>query len=104
MAHYAFINAENVVVEVIVGRDEGDLGFSSEQWEGHYASLRPGLTCKRTSYNTHGNAHLSGGTPFRGNYAGEGSIYLPDEDVFVSPQPYPDWVLNSSTYLWEPPA
>jgi len=105
MAHYAFINENNIVTEVIVGKDEDDLetlpeGFAS--WEEWYQDFRK-QTCKRTSYNTLGNIHLENGTPFRGNYAGIGFIYDATNDVFVSPEPYNSWVLNETTWLWEAP-
>lgn len=57
----------------------------------------------QTSYNTHGNQHTQGGTPLRGNYAGVGYTYDVVNDVFIPPQPFPSWVLNQSTWLWEPP-
>lgn len=107
MAHYAFIDSNNIVTEVIVGVDENltdDLpeGFSS--WESWYLTQRPEMSaCKRTSYNTVSNSHKSGGTPFRGNYAGKGFIYDEDNDVFYEPQPYSSWTLNESTWSWEAP-
>lgn len=106
MAHYAFIDSDNVVTNVIVGREEYDVnglpdGFDS--WESYYANLH-GQTCLRTSYNTLGNEHKSGGTPFRGNYAGIGYTYDADSDVFIAPQPYPSWSLNLETFLWEAPS
>ena len=106
MAHYSFINDENIVVEVITGKDEDDLetlpeGFAS--WEEYYETKRDGLTCKRTSYNTSGNEHSEGGTAFRGNYAGIGFTYDPDNDVFYDPQPYPSWIMDESTWTWQSP-
>ena len=100
MAHYAFLNENNKVVEVITGKSEDDAdtlpeGFDS--WEDWYEDFR-GLTCKRTSYNTRVNTHTNGGTPFRGNYAGLGYTYDEDNDVFIPPKPYPSWTLNSN---WE---
>jgi len=102
MAHYAFINLDNVVVKVIAGVDEivtqldndVEVGGSSEAWEQFYEnqSWHQGLTCKRTSYN--GN--------IRGRYAGIGYKYDADADVFVAPQPYPSWTLDSN-YDWQPP-
>ena len=105
MAHYAFINENNIVTEVIVGKDEDDLdtlpeGFAN--WEEWYADFR-GQTCKRTSYNTIANTHTGDGTPFRGNYAGIGFSYDQVNDVFLAPQPYPSWVLNETTWSWEAP-
>jgi hypothetical protein len=104
MAHYALINKNNIVVQVITGIDENitqidtdgtEVGGSSEAWEQFYASLPwfEGLTCKRTSYN--GN--------IRANYAGIGYKYDQDFDVFIPPQPYPSWKLDYTTYRWEAP-
>lgn len=106
MAHYAFINSNNKVVEVITGKDESDIetlpeGFSS--WEDYYASKKEGLICKRTSYNTSANTHALGDTPFRGNYAGIGFTYDADKDAFLPPKPFSDWVLNETTFTWEAP-
>jgi hypothetical protein len=99
MAHYAFLDESNVVVEVITGKDEGEDGVG---WEEHYGNAR-GQTCKRTSYNTIGGVHSGGGTPFRKNYAGIGYTYDAERDAFIPPKPYNSWVLNENTCLWEPP-
>lgn len=114
MAHYAFINSDNIVVQVIAGVDENitqtdldntQVGGSTEAWERFYQSLPnfEGLTCKRTSYNTSCNEHNNGGTPFRANYAGIGYKYDQEFDAFIAPQPYPSWKLDYTTYTWEPP-
>ena len=79
MAHYAFVSEDNVVVEVIVGRDEGELGVD---WEQHYGEIR-GLRCLRTSYNTLHGTHRTGGTPLRGNYACIGMRYDEESDSFL---------------------
>jgi hypothetical protein len=97
MAHYAFLDENNVVTEVIVGKDEA--GFD---WEQYYAMKR-GQICKRTSYNTVGGIHSNGGTPFRKNYAGVGYTYDADRDAFISPQSFASWTLNETSCLWEPP-
>jgi hypothetical protein len=75
MAHYAFVNENNIVIEVIVGKDENELldGLSPEEW---YSNFR-GMTCLRTSYN--GN--------IRYNYAGIGYSYDPIDDAFIAPMP-----------------
>jgi hypothetical protein len=88
MAHYAFLDENNIVVEVIVGRDENDLVDGINSWETYYGNIR-GQTCIRTSYNTYRDEngvpqHALGGTPFRGQYAGIGDIW--DGTNFVSPQ------------------
>lgn len=99
MAHYAFLDENNVVTEVIVGKDEGDDGID---WEAHYGAFR-NQTCKRTSYNTIGGIHAGGGTPFRKNYAGIGFVYRDDIDAFIPPKPYASWVLDEQTCLWNAP-
>lgn len=101
MAHYAFLDDNNIVTEVIVGKDETELieGLDTETW---YANFR-GQPCKRTSYNTAGNVHAEGGTPFRKNYAGVGFSYDRERDAFIPPQPYNSWLLNEETCLWEAP-
>ena len=104
MAHYALIDSNNIVVNVITGVDENiiqtdldgtQVGGTSEAWEQFYAAQPQfeGLTCKRTSYNKN----------IRGNFAGVGFKYDPDFDVFIAPQPYPFWKLNYTTYQWEAP-
>ena len=105
MAHYAFLNDNNIVTEVITGVDEDakdDLPSEFDSWEEFYADFR-GQTCKRTSYNTIGNEHTDSGTAYRGNYAGIGYTYDEDEDVFIAPKPYSKWTLNETTWLWEAP-
>ena len=87
MAHYAFLDENNIVTEVITGVDETDV---SHDWEIFYGELR-GQVCKRTSYN--GN--------IRGTYAGIGYKYNADEDIFIAPQPYLSWHRVGS--LWESP-
>ena len=99
MAHYAFLDTNNIVTEVIVGIDEGEQGID---WEQHYGNFR-GQTCKRTSYNTQGGVHTGGGTPYRKNYAGIGYIYDGTRDAFIPPKPYPSWLLDEITCLWVPP-
>lgn len=99
MAHYAFLDENNIVTQVIVGKDEGEDGVD---WEQHYGQFR-GQTCKRTSYNTHGGVHSRGGTPYRKNYAGIGYGYDAQRDAFVPPQPYPSWLLDEETCLWVAP-
>jgi hypothetical protein len=99
MAHYAFLDENNIVTEVIVGKDEGEEGID---WEQHYGNFR-GQVCKRTSYNTSGGQHISGGTPYRKNYAGIGYSYDEERDAFIPPSPFPSFILNEETCLWEAP-
>jgi hypothetical protein len=99
MAHYAFLNMQNIVTEVIVGKDETD---GPTNWEIHYGNIREQV-CKRTSFNTSGGVHLNGGTPFRKNYAGIGYTYDETRDAFIPPQPFDSWVLDEDSCLWEAP-
>lgn len=99
MAHYAFLNKNNIVVEVIVGKDEGEDGVDWEQWYGNFR----GKVCKRTSYNTKEGIHLNGGIPFRKNFAGIGFRYDKDLDAFIGPQPYASWILDLDTCIWKSP-
>lgn len=91
MAHYAFLDKNNIVTEVIVGIDETELieGKEPETWYGEFR----GQVCKRTSYN--GN--------YRKNFAGIGFAYNEELDAFIAPRPYPSWVLDPSTCLWQAP-
>ena len=99
MAHYAFLDNNNIVTEVIVGKNEGEEGID---WEQHYGAFR-GQPCKRTSYNTSGNVHRLGGTPYRKNYAGISYTYDAERDAFIPPKPYASWLLNETTCLWDSP-
>jgi hypothetical protein len=91
MAHYAFLDENNIVTEVIVGIDETELieGLEPEIW---YANFR-GQSCKRTSYN--GN--------IRKNYAGIGYTYDEARDAFIAPKTFESWLLNEETCHWEAP-
>jgi hypothetical protein len=93
MAHYAFLDENNIVVEVIVGRNEDEIVDGISDWEAHYAEFRPGLTCKRTSYNSN----------IRKNYASIGCVYDELLDAFILPKPFESWVLNEITCKWEAP-
>ena len=90
MAHYAFLDDNNIVTEVIVGIDETELidGLNPEEWYGQFR----GQKCVRTSYN--GN--------IRYNYAGVGFTYDSIDDAFISPKPYPSWILDDAKQ-WQAP-
>lgn len=91
MAHYAFLDDNNVVVEVIVGQDESQLidGKLPEEW---YAEFR-GKRCVRTSYNA----------KIRKNYAGIGFTYDETLDAFIPPKPFASWLLDINTCNWIAP-
>jgi len=92
MAHYAILNDQNIVEQVITGRDEGELNID---WEAHYGEIF-NKTVKRTSINTYQGEHTQGKAPFRLNYAGPGMRYDPQLDGFIYSQPFPSWVLDPS--------
>lgn len=88
MAHYAFLDKDNLVTEVITGIDETELieGLDTETWYGNFR----GQVCKRTSYNS----------KIRGNYAGIGYTYLPLEDIFMPAKCHSEAVLNAESAVW----
>jgi len=88
MAHYAFLDDNNVVIDVITGKDETETidGLTPEQW---YSAFRD-QPCIRTSYNA----------KIRGNYAGIGYSYLADHDIFMPPKCHPEASLDAPTAKW----
>ena len=99
MAHFAQIDENNIVTQVIV-IDQETLNL------GHWGDPNSFI---QTSYNTRGGVHYGpdgqpdGGVALRKNYAGIGYIYDHERDAFYAPQPFPSWTLNEETCLWEPP-
>jgi hypothetical protein len=91
MAHYAFLDKNNIVTEVITGIDETKLieGLDTETWYGNFR----GQTCKRTSYNN----------KIRKQYAGIGYSYDAARDAFIAPKPFNSWVLDEATCQWQAP-
>jgi hypothetical protein len=91
MAHYAFLDDDNIVTEVIVGLDETELieGKEPELW---YSDFR-GQDCKRTSYNG----------KIRKNFAGIGFTYDSKRDAFIAPKPFDSWKLDNKTCQWLAP-
>jgi hypothetical protein len=105
MAHYAIIDDENKVIQVIVGIDETENPNAEQMYSEMF-----GNRCKRTSYNTLGGRHYSNETgkwskarQFRGNFATKGMIYDDDLDVFYDEKPFESWLFNDETYTWDPP-
>jgi hypothetical protein len=88
MAHYAFLDENNVVTEVITGIDETELieGLDTETWYGNFR----GQVCKRTSYNA----------SIRKNFAGIGFTYDEERDAFIPPKPSDDAILEEETCTW----
>ena len=109
MAHYAFLDENNIVTEVITGIDETETieGLDTETWYGNFR----GQTCKRTSYNvSHGKrihpetGLLTEEPGFRKNYAGIGMSYSADLDAFIEVKPFESWILNEETCRYEAPS
>lgn len=99
MAHWAEIDQNNIVSRVIVVDNNDPNGDEGYQWL--MDSL--GGTWIQTSYNTYGGVHTGGGTPLRKNYAGVGFTYDSLRDAFIPPKPYPSWILDDATCLWDAP-
>jgi hypothetical protein len=91
MAHYAFLDENNIVTEVIVGRNEDEVVDGISDWEEWYGNFR-GQVCKRTSYNHN----------IRKQYASIGFYYDSVRDEFVAPQPFASWSLDSNNN-WQAP-
>lgn len=91
MAHYAFLDENNIVTEVIVGIDETELieGKDPETWYGEFRNQ----VCKRTSYNAN----------IRKHYAGIGYYYDQNLDAFIPPKLFDSWIFNNETYTWDSP-
>lgn len=105
MGHYALLNNKNYVDQVITGG-----GYSDDiMFETLYGDLH-NCVAKRTSYNTRGGIYYTNGTPsqdqskaFRKNYAGIGYYYDSIRDAFIPPKPFPSWILNEESCLWQSP-
>ena len=95
MAHFAKVNEDGIVVDVIVAEKNFIDNHTTGTWI-------------QTSYNTYGNVHYDkdgipdGGIAINKNFAGIGYTYVAGKG-FHRPQPFPSWTLNSDTYFWEPP-
>lgn len=90
MSHFAKV--VNGVVEQVIVAEQGFINTLPDKdlWV-------------RTSYNTYGGQHLNGGVPLRKNFAGTGYTYDAVLDAFIQPKPFPSWVLDEDTCLWNPP-
>jgi hypothetical protein len=91
MAHYAFLDENNIVTEVIVGIDETETieGLDTETWYGNFRNQ----VCKRTSYNNN----------IRYNYAGIGYTYDAVRDAFIAPKPDNSIGFDEHTCQWVVP-
>lgn len=106
MAHFAKLDENNVVINVLIVNNDAVTvnGSESEQAGIDFLNNLYGHgVWKKTSYNTFGGVHKLGGTPFRKNYAGKGFTYDSVRNAFIPPRPYASWTLNESTCLWDCP-
>lgn len=102
MAHFAKLNEDNLVLQVLVVADTD--APTEEAGQAFLQNLyKNTITYKKTSYNTYANQHKLGGTPFRKNYAGIGFTYDSSRDAFIPPKPYNSWTLDEDTCQWEAP-
>ena len=97
MSHWAEVDENNVVLRVTVGNNDDP----NEGYDWLVENL--GGTWVQTSYNTQAGQHLTGGTPFRGNYAGIGFTYDESLDAFIPPKPTEDAILDDATFSWVVP-
>lgn len=90
MSHFAKVNNEGIVEQVIVAEQD------------FIDTLPDATSWIQTSYNTNGGQHPEG-RPLRKNYAGIGHIYDKQRDAFYAPKPFDSWILNEETCIWEAP-
>jgi len=109
MAHFAKLGTNNKVISVLTLNNSDMLnadGVEDERVGQEYLQLHnnwPAEMWIQTSYNTYGNQHKNGGTPFRGNFAGVGYIWDEDNQIFWPKKPYPSWVKDLDTASWKSP-
>ena len=96
MAHFAQLDENNIVIQVIVINN-------SELLEGDVESEVKGIVFCRSLFPNTNWKQISYSGSIRKNYAGSGFTYDPKRDAFIPPQPYPSWLLNEYTCLWEAP-
>ena len=113
MAHYAELGVDNIVkrvlyIDTIKCMTNG--GIEKEEIGREYLETQHGGTWMKCSFNTYGNVHNEGGTPFRANYPGIGDYYNSTNDIFHAPRPTDmngesctSWTLNTTTGLWSAP-
>jgi len=102
MAHFAKLGTGNIIEKVEVVSN--DIATTEQAGVEFLQNLyKDRAVWKKTSYNTIGGVHLTGGTPFRKNFAGKGFTYDEDRDAFIEPKPFNSWTLNETTCLWDPP-
>jgi hypothetical protein len=115
MAHFAELNENNIVIDLhLVSNFILEINSIEDENKGieFLTGLYRHSNWKQTSYNTHGGIYYNSITKqptenqskaFRKNYAGIGYTYDEQRDAFIPPKPYPSWILNEFSCLWEAP-
>lgn len=114
MAHFAQLDKNNTVINVIVIDNNNMLDENGDESEAVGIAFLKSLygentNWKQTSYNTNRGIHYAndgtpdGGVALRKNYASLGYVYNAEEDAFIPPRPYPSYIYNSETADWDPP-
>ena len=109
MAHFAKISESNEVLTVLTLNNSDMLNSDNVETESvgqQYLETHnnwPAQMWIQTSYNTSGNQHKLGGTPFRGNYAGIGYTWDEDDQIFWPKKPYASWVKHNVSASWKSP-
>ena len=118
MAHFAQVDENNIVIQVIVADQEfidqliimetPPVVEEEEPVEGEESVEEEVVPRKvkrwiQTSYNTTGGVHLNGGVPLRANFASVGDVYDEENDVFYKPKPYPSFIISAPTWYWKAP-
>jgi hypothetical protein len=109
MAHFAKITEDNKVLQVLTLNNSDMLnaeGVENETVGQKYLEKHnnwPAHMWIQTSYNTYGNVHKNGGTPFRGNYAAIGYTWDEENQIFWPQKPYASWVKHNASASWKSP-
>lgn len=107
MSNFAKIGLNNTVLDVQLINNIDSMNSEGVEIEevgrAYLSSVFKHETWLKTSFNTRGGKHQTGGVPFRKNYAIVGGHYDSTLDAFIPPKPYPSWLLNEDTCLWEAP-
>ena len=102
MAHFAKLGVGNIVLEVhVVSNDVATTEQAGRDFLNNIYNTND--TWFQTSYNTFGGTHKKNGTPFRGNYAGTGSIWDEANNIFLHKKPYASWIKHIESASWKSP-
>ena len=102
MWHYALLDNNNVVTDIITGQHPDVVVEGVDNWESYYGEFH-GCKAVGSDCDMFGGQHSEGSIPFRKNHASIGGVYDEIRDAFIPPHPYPSWVLDEDTCLWDAP-